>query len=82
VRRLVDLSNHRAGRQVEGSIQLQGEDVARLAKHLGVNVSRLSKLLGENISVNAEVSFADARTEGSQAKGVVPPDEASSRTGG
>jgi DnaJ-class molecular chaperone len=66
VRKLVDLSNNRAGGQREGGFRLQGEDVARVAERLGVNMSRLSKLLGENIKVNAKVSFDNARTDRAQ----------------
>jgi DnaJ-class molecular chaperone len=66
VRKLVDLSNNRAGGQREGSFRLQGEDVARVAERLGVNMTRLSKLLGENIKVNARVSFDNARTDRAQ----------------
>jgi DnaJ-class molecular chaperone len=66
VRKLVDLSNNRAGGQGEGGFRLQGEDVARVAERLGVNMSRLSKLLGENIKVNAKVSFDNGRTDRAQ----------------
>jgi DnaJ-class molecular chaperone len=66
VRKLVDLSNNRAGGQREGGYQLQSEDVARVAERLGVNMSRLLKLLGENIKVNAKVSFDNARTDRAQ----------------
>ena len=62
VRKLVDLSDNRAGGQREEGFRLQSEDVARVAERLGVNISRLSKLLGENIKVNAKVSFDNART--------------------
>jgi hypothetical protein len=62
--KLADLSSDRAGGRKEGGFQLQGEDIARVAKHLGVNTPRLSKLLGENIKVNAKVSFGDAQTGG------------------
>jgi molecular chaperone DnaJ len=62
--KLADLSSERAGGRKEGGFQLQGEDIARVAKHLGVNISHLSKLLGENIKVNAKVSFGDAQTGG------------------
>lgn len=57
--KLADLSSNRAGGRKESSSQLQGEDIARVTKHLGVNITRLSKLLGENIKVNAKVSFGD-----------------------
>ncbi len=62
--RLADLSSDRAGERKEGSFQLQGEDIVRVAEHLGVNISRLSKVLGENITVNAKVSFGDTQTGG------------------
>ena len=60
--KLADLSSDRAGGHEAGSRNLQGEDVARIAKHLGVDISRLSKLLGENIKVNATVSFGSAQS--------------------
>jgi len=60
--KLVDLSSDRIGERGEGRRRLQGEDIARIAKHLGVDISRLSKVLGENIRVNAKVSFEDARS--------------------
>ena len=60
--KLADLSSDRAGGREAGSRTLQGEDVARIAKHLGVDISRLSKLLGENIKVNATVSFGSAQS--------------------
>jgi curved DNA-binding protein CbpA len=60
--KLADLSSDRAGGRDAGSRTLQGEDVARIAKHLGVDISRLSKLLGENIKVNATVSFGSAQS--------------------
>jgi curved DNA-binding protein CbpA len=60
--KLADLSSDRAGGHEAGSRNLQGEDVARIAKHLGVDISRLSKLLGENIKVNATVSFGNAQS--------------------
>lgn len=58
--KLADLSSDRNGGRDEGSRNLQGEDIARIARHLGVDISRLSKVLGENIRVNAKVSFEDA----------------------
>ncbi len=58
--KLANLSSDRTGGRDEGSRKLQGEDIARIAKHLGVDISRLSKVLGENIRVNAKVSFGDA----------------------
>jgi curved DNA-binding protein CbpA len=60
--KLADLSSDHAGGQEAGSRKLQGEDLARIAKHLGVDISRLSKLLGENIKVNATVSFGNAQS--------------------
>jgi len=60
--KLADLSSDRAGGREAGSRNLQGEDIARIAKHLGVDISRLSKLLGENIKVNAKVSFGNAQS--------------------
>ena len=68
----------RSGGHEEGSFQLQGEEVARLAKLLGVDISRvsgllgkditrLSKLVGEHIKMNAETSFGMlARQAGSR----------------
>ena len=58
--KLANLSSDRTGGRDEGSRKVQGEDIARIAKHLGVDISRLSKVLGENIRVNAKVSFGDA----------------------
>jgi len=66
------LADHQ-GTHKEGSFQLRGEEVARLAKLLGVVIIRiseplgkditgLSKLLGENIKMNARVSFGDAQS--------------------
>jgi len=60
--KLADLSSDRAGEREAGGRNLQGEDVARIAKHLGVDISRLSKLLGDNIKVNATVSFGNAQS--------------------
>jgi curved DNA-binding protein CbpA len=73
--KLTDLSSNRSGGSKEGSSQLHGEEVARLAKALGVDVSRISKLLGkdisrlsklvgENIKMNARVNLGDARSGG------------------
>ena len=78
--KLADRSSDHPSRHKEGSFQLRGEEVARLAKLLGVDVSRilgllgnnitgLSKLLGENIKTNAKVSFGDTKTEESSATG-------------
>jgi DnaJ-class molecular chaperone len=82
VRKLVDLSNNRAGGQREGSFRLQGEDVARIAERLGVNMTRLSKLLGENIKVNARVSFDNARTDRAQTTHTDPSSAGSPTMGG
>jgi curved DNA-binding protein CbpA len=60
--KLASLSSDQAGAREAGSGRLQGEDVARIAKHLSVDISRLSKLLGENIKVNAQVSFGNAQS--------------------
>ena len=73
--KLAGLSSERSAGRKEGSFQLQGEEVARLAKVLGVDISRiselvgkditrLSKLLGENIKINAEASIGHARSGG------------------
>ena len=73
LRKLTDLSSERSGAHNEGSFQLRGEEVARLAKVLGVDMSRisellgkditrLSKLVGENIKMNAKVNLDDARS--------------------
>ena len=72
---LTDLSSNRSGGSKEGSFQLRGEEIARLAKLLGVDmsrisellgkdISRLSKLVGENIKMNARVNLGDARSGG------------------
>ena len=71
--KLANLSNDGAGGREGGSYELQGEEVAHLAKLLGQKISgisellgtdtaRLSKLLGENIKMNAKVRFGDARS--------------------
>ena len=73
--KLTDLSSNRSGGSNEGSFQLRGEEIARLAKLLGVDmsrisellgkdISRLSKLVGENIKMNARVNVGDARSGG------------------
>ena len=73
--KLTDLSSNRSGGSNEGSFQLRGEEIARLAKFLGVDmsrisellgkdISRLSKLVGENIKMNARVNVGDARSGG------------------
>ena len=73
--KLAGFSSERAAGRKEGSFQLQGEEVARLAKVLGVDISRisglvgkditrLSKLLGENIKMNAKASIGHARSGG------------------
>ena len=62
--KLAGLSSERAAGRKEGSFQLQGEEVARLAKVLGLDITRLSKLLGENIKMNAEASIGHARSGG------------------
>jgi curved DNA-binding protein CbpA len=76
LRKLTDLSSERSGAaHNEGSFQLRGEEVARLAKVLGVDMSRisellgkditrLSKLVGENIKMNAKVNLGAARSGG------------------
>src|SRR5918997_328993 len=69
--KLTNLSSDGASGRKGGSYELQGEEVAHLAKLLGEKISRisellgkdparLSKLLGENIKMNAKVSFGDA----------------------
>ena len=82
VRKLVEISDNRAGGQGEGGFRLQGEDVARVAERLGLNMSRLSKLLGENIKVNAKVSFDDARTDSAQTTHTNPSSAGSPTMGG
>jgi DnaJ-class molecular chaperone len=62
--KLADLSTERPAGCKEGIYQLQGEEVARLAKILGVDISRISKLLGENIKINAEATIGHARSGG------------------
>jgi hypothetical protein len=75
--KLTNLSSEGAGGQEGDSYELQGEEVAHLAKLLGEKISRisellgkaparLSKLLGENIKMNAKASFRDARPASSQ----------------
>jgi len=91
LRKLTNLSSERSGGHNEGTFQLRGEEVARLAKLLGVDMSRisellgkditrLSKLVGENIKMNAKVNPGNARSGGYR-----PPGERASggkRTGG
>jgi DnaJ-class molecular chaperone len=73
--KLTDLSSDSSGGRKEGSFQLRGEEVARLAKLLGVDMSRisellgkditrLSKLVGENLKMNTSVDLGDARSGG------------------
>ena len=73
--KLADHSSERSGGRKEGIFQLQGEEVARLAKFLGVDITRISelvgkdlahvsKLLGENLKVNAKVSHGAAKSSG------------------
>jgi curved DNA-binding protein CbpA len=80
LRKLTDLSSERSGGHKEGSIQLRGEEIARLAKLLGVDMSRisellgkditrLSKLVGENIKMNAKVNLGAARSGGYRSTG-------------
>ena len=71
--KLANLSSDGASARKGGSYELQGEEVAHLAKLLGEKISRisellgkdparLSKLLGENIKMNTKVSFGEARS--------------------
>ena len=71
--KLTNLSSDGASARKGGSYELQGEEVAHLAKLLGEKISRisellgkdparLSKLLGENIKMNTKVSFGEARS--------------------
>jgi curved DNA-binding protein CbpA len=71
--KLANLSSEGAGGWKGGSYELQGEEVAHLAKLLGKKIpgisaflgkdtARLSKLLGENIKMNAKASFGNARS--------------------
>ena len=71
--KLANLSSDGASTRKGGSHELQGEEVAHLAKLLGEKISRisellgkdparLSKLLGENIKMNTKVSFGEARS--------------------
>jgi curved DNA-binding protein CbpA len=62
LRKLTILSSERSGGHNEGSFQLRGEEVARLAKLLGVDTSRISELLGKDIArlsklVGENISF-------------------------
>src|SRR5215210_7993724 len=70
--KLANLSSDGASARKGGSYELQGEEVAHLAKLLGEKISgisnllgkdpaRLSKLLGENIKMNGKVRFSDAQ---------------------
>ena len=59
--KLANLSSDGDGRK-GGSYELQGDEVAHLAKLLGEKISRISKLLDENIKTKAKVSFEDARS--------------------
>jgi len=78
--KLTSLSSERLERSREGSFQLHGEEVARLAKLLGVDVSRiselmgkdisrLSELVGENIKMNTRVNPGNARSGRSSTSG-------------
>jgi curved DNA-binding protein CbpA len=71
--KLANLSSEGTGGRKGGSYELQGEEVAHLAKLLGEKIpgisaflgkdtARLSKLLGENIKMNAKASFGNARS--------------------
>jgi curved DNA-binding protein CbpA len=71
--KLANLSSDDTGGRKEGSFQLQGEEVARLAKRLSVDITRISdlvgkdithvsKFLGENIKLDTTVSFGDAQS--------------------
>jgi curved DNA-binding protein CbpA len=73
--KLADLSSDRSSAHKEGSSQLRGEEIARVANLLGVDVSRisellgrditrLSKLVGENLKMNAKVTFGGTRSGG------------------
>jgi curved DNA-binding protein CbpA len=75
LRKLTDLSSDSSDGRKEGSFQLRGEEVARLAKLLGVDmtrtsellgkdIARLSKLVGENMKMNTRVDLGDARSGG------------------
>jgi hypothetical protein len=77
LRKLTDFSSERSSAHKEGSFQLRGEEVARLAKLLGVDISRisellgkditrLSKLVGENMKMSTRVNLGDARSAGYQ----------------
>jgi curved DNA-binding protein CbpA len=80
LRKLADLSSERSGGREEGSFQLRGEEIARLAKLLGVDttrisellgkdITRLSRLVGENIKMTARVNVGDARSGGHPSTG-------------
>ena len=73
--KLADVSSDRSAGREEGSFQLRGEEVARLARVLGLDISRiselvgkditrLSNLLGENIKLKAEARIGRARSGG------------------
>jgi curved DNA-binding protein CbpA len=73
--KLTDVSSERSGGHKEGSFQLRGEEVARLAKLLGVDITHISELLGkditslsqlvgENIKMRTRVNLGDARSGG------------------
>jgi DnaJ-class molecular chaperone len=79
LRKLADLSSERSGGRKEGSFQLRGEEVARLAKRLGGDITRISelvgkdithvsKVLGENLKVDAKVSLGDTQSSGRRSR--------------
>ena len=82
--KLTELSGDRSGSRIEGSFQLRGEEMARLAKLLDVDISRISellgkditrlaKLVGENMRTNARVNHGKARSEEFSATGETAP---------
>jgi hypothetical protein len=77
--KLADLSSERSVERKEGVSQLQGEEVARLAKLLGLDITRISelagkdlthisKLLGENLKMGAKVSVGDTQSSGRRSR--------------
>jgi DnaJ-class molecular chaperone len=77
--KLADLSSERSGGRKEGVFQLQGEEVARLAKLLGLDITRISelvgkdlthvsKLLGENLKMDSKVSLGDTQMSGKRSR--------------
>src|SRR5215207_7175438 len=65
---LSKLSDH-SGESREGSLQLGGEEIARLTRLFGIDISRFSKLLGEQIKTNTATGPGNAGTGEASATG-------------